>query len=439
MKEALVFLTNILKDKDIVVLGLSGGPDSMCLLDILRHLNKDITIIAVHINHNIRKESIKELEFINDYCKKNNITLETTTFDKKGKDIDYSEAELREKRYNYFETIINKYKANYLLTAHHGDELIETNIMRSTRGSDIKGYSGFQTITNKKDYKVLKPLVYSTKEEILEYLKDNNIPFVEDKSNNSDKYTRNRYRHNILPALKEENKSIHLKYLKFSNELIKYQEYMDRVVDKELSKRFNNNILDITNYESIDLLVLENILKKVLDYNYIDNLYLVSDKHINYILELIKNNKPNISINLPDNLTIKKEYNKLIITRNNNSNEDYNILLEDNTLLPNNKTISYIEDIDNNSNCITRLNSKELSLPLFVRNRKEGDKMIIKNMNNAKKIKDIFIDSKLSKSKRDNQPIVVDSKGTILWLPGLKKSKFDKAKNENYDIILWYN
>ena len=65
--------------------------------------------------------------------------------------------------------------------------------------------------------------------------------------------------------------------------------------------------------------------------------------------------------------------------------------------------------------------------------------MIVKNMNNAKKIKDIFIDSKLSKSKRDNQPIVVDSKGTILWLPGLKKSKFDKAKNENYDIILWYN
>ena len=439
MKEALVFLTNILKDKDIVVLGLSGGPDSMCLLDILRHLNKDITIIAVHINHNIRKESIKELDFINDYCKKNNITLETTTFDKKGKDIDYSEAELREKRYNYFETIINKYKANYLLTAHHGDDLIETILMRITRGSDIKGYSGFQTITNKKDYKILKPLVYSTKEEILEYLKDNNIPFVEDKSNESDKYTRNRYRHNILPALKEENKSIHLKYLKFSNELIKYQEYMDRVVDKELSKRFNNNILDITNYESIDSLVLENILKKVLDYNYIDNLYLVSDKHINYILELIKNNKPNISINLPDNLTIKKEYNKLIITRNNNSNEDYNILLEDNTILPNNKTISYIEDIDNNSNYITRLNSKELSLPLFVRNRKEGDKMIVKNMNNAKKIKDIFIDSKLSKSKRDNQPIVVDSKGNIIWLPGLKKSKFDKAKNENYDIILWYN
>ena len=65
--------------------------------------------------------------------------------------------------------------------------------------------------------------------------------------------------------------------------------------------------------------------------------------------------------------------------------------------------------------------------------------MIIKNMISSKKIKDIFIDSKLTKEQRDNQPIVVDSKDTIIWLPGLKKSKFDKSKNENYDIILWYN
>jgi len=65
--------------------------------------------------------------------------------------------------------------------------------------------------------------------------------------------------------------------------------------------------------------------------------------------------------------------------------------------------------------------------------------MIIKNMTSSKKIKDIFIDSKLTKEQRDNQPIVVDSKDTIIWLPGLKKSKFDKSKNENYDIILWYN
>ena len=214
---------------------------------------------------------------------------------------------------------------------------------------------------------------------------------------------------------------------------------MDNIVNKELSKRLENNVLDITNHESIDPLVLENILKKVLDNNYIDNLYLVSDKHIDYILDLINNKKPNLSINLPDGLTITKSYNKITITRNNNDINNYNILLDESITLPNNKTISFIDSSDNNSNFITRLNSKELSLPLYVRNRIEGDKMTIKNMEGTKKVKDIFIDSKLSKEERNNQPIVIDSKGDIIWLPGLKKSNFDKAKEENYDIILWYN
>ena len=88
---------------------------------------------------------------------------------------------------------------------------------------------------------------------------------------------------------------------------------------------------------------------------------------------------------------------------------------------------------------ILKLNSKDIKLPLYVRTRKDGDKMTIKNMSSPKKLKDIFIDLKLSKEERDNQPIVVDAAGEILWIPGLKKSKFDKAKQENYDIILRYN
>jgi tRNA(Ile)-lysidine synthase len=85
------------------------------------------------------------------------------------------------------------------------------------------------------------------------------------------------------------------------------------------------------------------------------------------------------------------------------------------------------------------LNSKEITLPLYVRTRKEGDKMFVKNMESPKKVKDIFINSKLSKEDRDTQPIVTDKEGNIVWIPGIKKSKFDKAKNENCDIILWYN
>lgn len=439
MKETIAYLKSLLKDEDTIIIGLSGGPDSMCLLNIIKSLNKKLKIVCAHINHNIRKESFDEQKFIEEFCKNNNLVFETTTFDKKSKDQDYNELELREKRYSYFETLIKKYKAKYLFTAHHGDDLVETVLMRISRGSNLKGYTGFQVETKKKDYKVIKPLIFMTKEDINEYNKENNVPYVLDKTNNEDNYTRNRYRHNVLPFLKSENENIHLKYLKFSRELLTYYEYVDKVINKEIEKRFEKNTLDIEGFTRLDKLIQTKIIEYILDDNYIDNLYLVSDKHVSLILNIIDNPKPNIEINLPDSLRITKSYNTLKITRSKKGNQEYNIPITEETSLPNGKSIRIIKETDSNSNYYIRLNSKELSLPLYVRTRKEGDKMIVKNMDSPKKLKDIFINSKLSKEERSSQPIVVDKCGNIVWIPGLKKSKFDKSKNENYDIILWYN
>jgi tRNA(Ile)-lysidine synthase len=396
-------------------------------------------VVCAHINHNIRKESFDEQKFIEEYCKNNKLIFETTTFDKKSEEQDYNELELREKRYNYFETIIKKYNAKYLFTAHHGDDLVETVLMRISRGSNLKGYTGFQVETKKKNYKVIKPLIFITKDEINKYNEENNIPYVLDKTNDEDNYTRNRYRHSVLPFLKSENPNIHLKYLKFSRELLTYYEYVDKVINKEIDKRFEKNTLDIEGFARLDKLIQTKIIESILDENYTDNLYLVSDKHVNLILNIIENPKPNLEINLPDNLHITKSYNLLKITRNKKRNEEYNIPIVQETLLPNGKTIKIVKQTDSNSNYVIRLNSKELTLPLYVRTRKEGDKMFVKNMESSKKVKDIFINSKLSKEERNTQPIVTDKNGNIIWIPGIKKSKFDKAKNENYDIILWYN
>ena len=112
-----------------------------------------------------------------------------------------------------------------------------------------------------------------------------------------------------------------------------------------------------------------------------------------------------------------------------------NILNSD--IITDNWEIIYTKE-DNDSNYCIRLNSKEINLPLKVRSRKNGDKMTIKNFNGHQKIKDIFINNKVNPSKRDSYPIVVDSKDNILWVPGLKKSKFAKKKQEIYDIILKY-
>jgi len=310
MKETIAYLNNLLKDNDTIVIGLSGGPDSMCLLNVLLSLKKKINIICAHINHNIREESKEELEFVTNYCKEKNLIIETTTFEKKDSISNYSEQELREKRYAFFKQIINKHNADYLFTAHHGDDLVETILMRLTRGSTLKGYSGFQAETQKEGYKIIKPLIYTTKEEIDEYNKTNKIPAVIDNTNNEDIYTRNRYRHHILPFLKKENSNVHIKYLKFSKELNKYYEFVDSLVNKEINKRYKNNILDITNYEELETLFQTKIIENVLDSIYIDNLYLITDKHVELILDIIKNPKPNIEINLPADVRIIKSYKK---------------------------------------------------------------------------------------------------------------------------------
>lgn len=439
MLETINYLNNLLVDGDSIVLGLSGGPDSMCLLDILLKINKKIKIIVAHINHNIRKDSKKEAEFIKNYCLDKNVVLETTVFSKKGLDKDYNESELREMRYEYFEKLIKKHHANYLFTAHHGDDLIETILMRITRGSDLKGYAGFDLVTPKENYKIIKPLIYTTKEAIEKYNKDNKIPSVEDKTNKSSKYTRNRYRHNVLPFLKEENKDVHLKYLKFSQELNKYYNYVNSIVDKEMKKRYEKNTLDLQAITKVDDLILESTIKRILDINYPDNLYLVNDKHTEMIKSIIYNKEPNLILNLPDNLIVKKRYEKLLFSREKQMAKEYYLEIKDHTVLPDNHYIEFLKSSSETNNYCTRLNSKEINLPLYVRNRKAGDKMIIKNSKGSRKIKDILIDNKINIDKRDNIPIVVDGTGKIIWLPGLKKSKFDKAKTEEYDIILWYN
>lgn len=142
--------------------------------------------------------------------------------------------------------------------------------------------------------------------------------------------------------------------------------------------------------------------------------------------------------NLPNNVKAVKNYNYVMIQRETEQIDKYEIEIKDYVSLPNNKIIKVIDYAENNSNNYCRLNSNDITLPLIARTRKSGDKIAVKGLEGTKKVKDIFIDSKVPVQKRDLWPIVVDSKDTIVWIPGLKKSKFDVSKNENCDIILKY-
>ena len=165
---------------------------------------------------------------------------------------------------------------------------------------------------------------------------------------------------------------------------------------------------------------------------------IIKEKHVNNILKIIENPKPNLSLNLPQNKIIIKEYNKLFIKENNQEIQNYNLKFS-NYLKINNFVFTKVEEEEKDSNSICRLNSSSIKFPLYFRNRKDGDYIIPKNSHFHKKIKEIFIENKLPKTKRETYPILVDSDDNIIWIPNIKKSKFCLKKDENYDIIIKCN
>ena len=133
-------------NNDKIVIGCSTGPDSMALVDMLLKIRDkyNLYLIIAHVNHNVRKESYDEAEFIKNYCASNNIIFESMVIEEYGDDNFHNEA--RNIRYNFFDEVVQKYEAQYLMTAHHGDDLMETILMRIVRGSNLNGYSGFKNI-----------------------------------------------------------------------------------------------------------------------------------------------------------------------------------------------------------------------------------------------------------------------------------------------------
>ena len=426
------------KENDTIVLGCSSGPDSMALFHMLLKLREKykLNLICAHVNHNMRKQSAEEYAFLEKYCDTHNVAFEGMIIKEYGDDNFHNEA--RNIRYHFFEDIVLKYDAKYLITAHHGDDLVETILMRISRGSNLQGYSGFHEIVDMDSYKIIRPLINFTKEEILEYDKKNKVPYYIDESNNQDKYTRNRYRKYILPFLKEENKDIHLKFLKFSRNLTDAYKFIEQQRNKAMKKVLEKEKIQIDEFLKIDEYLQREILYYLVSEYYQDDLLLINDRHIDLMLDTIKRKKSNITLDMPNDVCAIKSYNEFYLKRNTEDINEYEIQFDTFASLPNHHTIEKVDEIEGNSNNICRLNSEEITLPLTIRTRNVGDKIAVKGLNGTKKVKDIFIDKKIPLTKRELWPIVTDAKGNIVWIPGIKKSKFDKKKQETYDIILKY-
>ena len=428
-------LKNLLPIKDeYIVVGVSSGPDSIALLHMLQNnLNKKI--VCAHVNHNVRKESEEEEKYLQKYCQDNNLLFEVMKITKYTENNFENEA--RKKRYKFYEKILKKYNSHTLFLAHHGDDLIETVLMKIIRGSNLEGYAGIKLYSYLDNYTIIRPLISLTKQEIITYNKENNLKYYLDKTNEDTTYTRNRIRKKITPLLKEEDSNIHLKFLKYSNTLEEYYNYIEYLTKEKMKKIIKNNIINNDLLKKEHPFMKKNIVFYLLSEIYNNKSNIIKDKHIEGIIKLSNSNKPNQFINLPNKYIAKKEYNKIIIEKKDNKNiqKDYKIELKDMVEI-NGFTIKKVNKIDTDGNNVCRLNSNNITLPLYIRNKKDGDYIEIKNLGNKKKLKEIFIENKIPKDKRNTYPILVDNNDNILWIPNIKKSKYNVKKDELCDIIL---
>lgn len=436
MKNILDDLKGFLKPNDTIIVATSGGPDSMCLLHLLCELKStfSLNLVVAHVNHKLRTESEEEALFVKKFSEENNLIYEYMAIEEYQNDN--LENEARTKRYAFFSKLAKKYHANYIMTAHHGDDLIETILMRLVRGSSLKGYSGFHKFVNYQGLTIVRPLITVTKDDILEYMDSNHYKYYVDQTNFSEEITRNRYRKTVLPFLKKEDKNVHQKFLKFSKELEATNDFILKYVKDLLDNISDHKGIKISELIKLDKFLLQKVIEYILTTIYVDDLFLITDKHTELIMNVIKSSKSNVSMHLPNGYKALKDYDYFKIVKEDETKE-FSYVLDMEVFVPNGKIKRVLESNDT-SNFVIRLNSEDVILPLIVRSRKDGDKMQVKNLNGSKKIKDILIDEKINKSIRDNIPVVIDSQNNILWLAGVKKSKFDVEKTGIYDIILLY-
>jgi tRNA(Ile)-lysidine synthetase-like protein len=407
---------------ETIIIALSGGIDSMVLFDIIYKQNHNVVI--AHVNHNKREESILEYEYISKMANEYNVPFEGYTILDKNKSNFHHDARL--KRYDFFKAIAQKYNSSKIVVAHHLDDQVETILMRIVRGTSFSGYSGIKEIRNDRNVSIIRPLMDTRKEDIIQYAKEYKIKFFEDKSNSEDVYTRNRFRNTIIPLLKKENPNLDKKVI----QLAEYIDSADEVLEEkknEFLKAFSmyNNV-SLHDFNKLNRIVKIKVIKHLVN-STTNNTVEVTYEQYKSIIELCLSSSPNQSISLSNDYNFVKEYEVIYVTKVEEFNPlNIKIIKEGEYFVDDNKSYIFTHNkLTHSYSNYFELCYNELVFPLYIRQRHNGDKLILKV--GTKKVKDVFIDKKVPKSQRDRLLLISNDKN-VLWIPGIKKSYQDKTK-----------
>lgn len=311
-----------IKSGDTIVVGVSGGPDSICLLNVLKNLQNElkINIVVAHINHMIRKEADSETEFVQDFCKQMDIKCFVKKADvlqiAKEKKLGTEEVG-RKIRYDFFEEVKNLVGGNKIATAHNANDNAETVLMNFLRGSGSTGLKGIEPI---RDNKLIRPIIECTRQEIEQYCNEKDLNPKYDKTNQENIYTRNKIRNMLIPYIQENfNPNIIETINRMSNLIATDEMYFKSIVKQSYKETFISRtekeiILDLKKFN-----VLEKVIKSRLIIYTINELLGTTNGiekiHIEDVIKLCKNNIGNKYLTPNKNIKIMIKNKKIFFTR----------------------------------------------------------------------------------------------------------------------------
>lgn len=442
---------NLIQDNDRVLVALSGGPDSVCLLHILYCLKKEIPmeIGAVHINHMLRgKEAEEDTSYVENLCKSLGIECYVKKVDIKSMAAERNislEMAGRDARYRTFETIRREYGYNKIAVAHNANDQAETIIMRMMRGTGLDGLTGIKA---KREGNIIRPILCLNRQEIEAYCTDYELIPRIDKSNYERIYSRNKVRLDILPYMKQNfNEDIVETLNRMATLLQKDNEYIEEQVKLNYSKYCNKKNGRITIDKELFVNEKEAIVSRILKnaFKNISNSHQNFEmKHIYEIIELF-NKGTGKRIDLTNNIIAENLYGDIVLRKNKQESiNKEEVLINKNEL---DKNIEYSncmvkfgiikmknEEVFSNNTLIKYFDYDKIKETVVIRNRKDGDRIKPLGVKGTKKLKDLFIDLKIPREERDTIPLVCFD-NEIAWIVGYKVSDSFKITKDTKNIL----
>ena len=430
---------------DTVAVGLSGGADSMALFHLL-YTNREllgINLLALHVNHGLRQESVQEQQFVADFCEKLGVKciVYTADMNSRAKPQGMStEMWARQLRYDFFAQQAQKYSAK-IATAHSLSDKCETVIFNLCRGTGLKGVCGIPAVRGN----IIRPLINCTREQIEKYCKENNIAYVTDQSNFSEEYSRNKIRLRVIPALKQINEKAEKQIGEFSAEMRQIYTFLTQLSDNLYNNSITDMGFDINIIKKQDYVVIKFFLRGLLDrYN------CLSKENIEDILNGIKNGGYNRQLTAAVGCKIQGEYlvfYDIVQKKSDNISEKIEILPQKITSFLSKQYVlqefsiqdaEKIKKIEKNylNNCI---DCDTINNSLFLRTRKTGDKFTLAHRGVTKTVKKLFVEDKIPQNIRDNIAILSDDDGNVIWLEGYGTNKPYRVNKNTKKILVVSN